>query len=250
MKLADLAHDLDEFLRVKDVRDSDLALNGLQVECGRDIATVAVAVDACQVVIDEAVARRADLLIVHHGLFWDGLQPLTGRPFRRLSTLVRNDLALYSAHLPLDVHPEVGNNAVLSRRLGIAVAGWWGEYQGAAIGTWGELDTGREELVARLGKVLGNAPRLLACGPTRTKRVGIVTGAGGSMIAEAKAFGLDTFITGEAKHHAYFDAEELGANVILAGHYATETVGVRALGEHLAGRHGLAWFFIDHPTGL
>lgn len=250
MKLSDLVSYLDDYLRVREVQDSELAFNGLQVEGGSDITQVVVAVDACQAVIDEAVKRHADLLIVHHGLFWDGPQPLTGREFRRLAPLVRNEIAVYSAHLPLDLHPDVGNNAVLSRLLGIPVGGWWGEYKGAPIGTWGVADLGRDELVHRVEKTLGIVPRLLACGPSSARRIGIVTGAGGSMIAEAKSAGIDTFITGEAKHHAYFDAEDLGINVILAGHYATETVGVRALAEHLANRFGLQWSFIDHPTGL
>ena len=250
MKLGDLVSYLDDYLRVREVQDSELAFNGLQLESGRDVKQVVVAVDACQAVIDEAVKRHADLLIVHHGLLWDGPQPLTGRAFRLLASLVHHEIAVYSAHLPLDVHPEVGNNAVLARLLGIPVSGWWGEYKGAPIGTWGESDIGRDELVGRIEKTLGVMPKLLACGPPRPRRIGIVTGAGGSMIAEAKAAGIDTFITGEAKHHAYFDAEDLGVNVILAGHYATETVGVRALAEHLATRFGLMWSFIDHPTGL
>ncbi len=250
MKLQDLVSYLDDYLRVREVQDSELAFNGLQVESGRDVTQFAVAVDACQSVIDEAVKRRAELLIVHHGLLWDGPQPFTGRAFRRIATLMRNEIAVYSAHLPLDLHPDVGNNAVLARLLGIPVTGWWGEYKGAPIGTFGDCDVSRDELTARIRKVLGAEPKLLACGPERARRVGIVTGAGGSMIAEAKAAGIDTFITGEAKHHAYFDAEDLGVNVVLAGHYATETVGIRALAEHLAARFGLPWSFIDHPTGL
>jgi len=250
MKLSELKRYLDEYLRVREVQDSELALNGLQVESGRDVSLIAFAVDACQAVIDEAVEKRADLLIVHHGLFWDGVQPMIGRTWRKIGTLIRHDLAVYSAHLPLDLHPEVGNNAVLARLLKTPVDGWWGEYKGALIGTWGDVDTTRDALGRKLADVLGAAPRLLPGGPERVRRIGIVTGAGGSMIAEAHAAGIDTFITGEAKHHAFFDAEELGVNVFLGGHYATETVGLRALAEHLEKRHGLRWVFIDHPTGL
>lgn len=251
MKLAELVRYLDEFLATRDIADSELALNGLQVDGGEEVESIAVAVDACQAVIDDAANRRANLLIVHHGLFWDGLQPVTGRTHRRLGALLRNGIALYSSHLPLDRHAEVGNNAQLARLLGMDVSGWWGEYQGAPIGVWGELRMGRDELRSRLGAALGTtAPMLMPFGPEATGRVGIVTGAGGSMIAEARAAGLDTFITGEAKHHAFFDAEELGLNVFLAGHYATETLGVKALGAHLAERFRLPWTFIDHPTGL
>ncbi len=250
MKLDELVAYLDDYLRVRATRDDALALNGLQVESRGEVELVAVAVDACQAVIDEAAVRRAGLLIVHHGLFWEGLRPVTGRTYRRLAALMRHDIAVYSAHLPLDRHPEVGNNAVLARLLGMEVRGWWGEYQGAALGVWGELDVTRDALGERIGEKIGGSPRLLPGGPLRARRVGIVTGAGGAMIAEAKAAGIDTFITGEGKHHAFFDAEELGVNVFFAGHYATETLGVKALAEHLAERFHLPWTFIDHPTGL
>jgi dinuclear metal center YbgI/SA1388 family protein len=250
MRLADVTTHLDEYLRVREVDDDPLALNGLQVDGGAEVARLAVAVDACQAVIDEAVTRKANLLIVHHGLFWSGVQPLTGRHYRRVATLTRHGIALYSAHLPLDLHPEVGNNVLLARLIGMEVRGWWGEYQGAAIGVRGELDLPRETLVERLTSALGSVPKLIPGGPARARRIGIISGAGGSMIEEAQRCGLDTFVTGEGKHHTFFDAEELGINVLYAGHYATETVGVKALGEHLGARFALPWSFIDHPTGL
>jgi dinuclear metal center YbgI/SA1388 family protein len=250
MRLADLVRWLDGYLRVRDIGDDAVALNGLQVENGGEVTRVAVAVDACQAVFDMAAAAKVDLLIVHHGLFWGGLEPITGRHHLRIATLLKHGIALYGAHIPLDVHPEVGNNAVLAGRLGMAVQGWWGEYRGAPIAVRGELDLPREALGARIAEVLRVQPKLLPGGPVRARQVGIVTGAGGSMIAEAKAAGLDTLITGEGKHHSYFDAEELGVNVFYAGHYATETVGVQALGARLAEQHGLPWSFLDHPTGL
>jgi len=250
MQLTELVRWLDDYLRIGDIRDDAAALNGLQVENAGTVARVAVAVDACQAVFDMAAASRADLLIVHHGLFWGGLEPITGRHHRRVATLLRHGIALYSAHLPLDVHPEVGNNAVLAGRLGMAVQGWWGEYQGMPIGVRGELDLPFAALGERVAELLRARPTLLPLGPARVRQVGIVTGAGGSLIGEAKAAGLDTLITGEGKHHSYFDAEELGVNVVYAGHYATETVGVQALGARLAAQHGLPWSFLDHPTGL
>ena len=250
MRLAELVAYLDTYLRVADTPDDRAAFNGLQVDGPAEISRIAVAVDACQATIDAAAAAGAQLLLVHHGLFWDGLGPITGRRHARLSSLIRHGIALYSAHLPLDLHPDVGNNAVLARQLGMEIRGWWGEYEGARIGVWGELDIDRRELGERLATAVSAAAKLLAGGPERCRRIGIVTGAAGSMIAEAAAEGLDTFITGEAKHHHFFDAEELRINVILGGHYATETVGVRALAEHLAGRYRLPWTFIDHPTGL
>lgn len=250
MRLEDLVAYLDDYLRVREVGDDPNALNGLQVENAGQVQHLAVAVDACQASIDLAAERGADLLIVHHGLYWGGLEPLVGRQFRRFGALVRHGIALYSAHIPLDRHPEVGNNVVLARQLGLEVRGWFGEHRGAPIGAWGELDLPREALVQRLGGVLGVTPRLLAGGPERARRVGVITGGAGSMIRQAKDAGLDTFITGEGQHWTYFDAEELGVNVVYAGHYATETVGVKALAEHLAERFQLPWSFIDHPTGL
>lgn len=250
MRLDDLVAYLDDYLRAKEVADYDRALNGLQVENSGQIHHVAVAVDACQAVIDRAAERGADALIVHHGLFWNGLEPVTGRVYRKLAALVRHDIAVYASHLPLDRHPQVGNNAVLARLLGMDVRGWWGEYRGAPIGVWGELDLTREGLAERIASALGTAPLIIAGGAPRVRRIGIVTGAGGSMIAEARQAGLDAFITGEGAHHTYFDAEELGVTVYYAGHYLTETVGVKALAEHVAERFQLPWSFIDHPTGL
>jgi len=250
VRLEDLVRYLDGYLRTSEVGDDPHALNGLQVDNGGEVQNVAVAVDACQAVIDQAAERGADLLIVHHGLFWGGLEPLVGRHFRRVSALVRHGIALYAAHIPLDRHPEVGNNVVLARKLGMEVRGWFGEYRGAPIGTWGELDLAREALCARLGEILNASVRLIAGGPERARRVGIITGGAGAMIAQAKAAELDSYITGEGQHWTFFDAEELGVNAFYAGHYATETVGVKALAEHIAERFQLPWSFIDHPTGL
>lgn len=250
MRLEDLVGYLDGYLRVPEVGDEPRALNGLQVENAGQVQHVAFAVDACQASIDQAAERGADLLIVHHGLYWSGLEPLVGRHFRRVAALVRHGIALYSAHIPLDRHPEVGNNAVLARKLGMEVRGWFGDYRGAPIGVWGELDLPREALVELVTKVLGPTPRLLPFGPDRARRVGIITGSAGSMIRQAKDAALDTFITGEGQHWTFFDAEELGVNVLYAGHYATETVGLAALAEHIAERFQLPWSFIDHPTGL
>jgi dinuclear metal center YbgI/SA1388 family protein len=250
VKLAELVAWLDTYLRVADTPDDRHAFNGLQVDGPPEVSRIAVAVDACQVVIDAAVAAGAQLLVVHHGLFWDGLGPVTGRRHKRLATLLRHDLALYSAHIPLDVHPDVGNNVLLARRLGIPVEGWWGSYEGRDIGVSGSLEIERDALGRRLADLTGAPVKVLPGGPARCHRIGVVSGAAGSMIADAQAAGIDTFITGEVKHHNYFDAEELGLNVILGGHYATETFGVKALAEQVAERYRLPWTFIDHPTGL
>jgi dinuclear metal center YbgI/SA1388 family protein len=250
VNLHELVGYLDGYLRVADVPDDPEAMNGLQVANGGDVTAVAVAVDACEAVITEAARQGADLLLVHHGLFWGPRGPVTGRAYRKLRRLIEAGIAVYSAHLPLDVHPEVGNNMVLARLLGVGVTGWWGAYMGAPIGVVGGLAVSRDEVGLRLQQQLGVTPRLIRGGPERTARVGVITGAGGSMIRQAHAAGIDTFVTGEGAHHTYFDAEELGVNVFYAGHYATETVGVKALAAHLADRFSLPWTFIDHPTGL
>lgn len=252
MRLDDLTRYLDDYLRLGDeVADPPEALNGLQVE-GRsgEVTRVAAAVDVCEATIEMAAEQHADLLLVHHGLFWGGPRPLVGPAYRRVAALIDSGVALYAAHIPLDRHPDVGNNAVLARLLGLEVRGDFGSYRGASIGVWGELDVHRDELTGKLGAILGAAPRLLPFGPERVRRVGVVTGAGGSLIPQAAAAGLDTYVTGEGQHWTYFDAEELRLNVFFAGHYATETVGVKSLAEHLSAKFSIPWVFLDHPTGL
>jgi len=250
MRLNELVAYLDEYLDIAGVKDWPGAVNGLQVENTGNVTRVAVAVDACQAVVDQAVAAGANLLLVHHGLYWGDTRPLTGRAWQKFRALLNADVAVYSAHLPLDMHPEVGNNVELARLLGLHLEGWWGEIEGKPAGVQGSLAIERTALTSRLTELLGAAPLLMPFGPERCRRVGIVTGAAGSMIAEARAAGCDTFITGEGPHHTFHDAEELGLNVLYAGHYATETLGVKALAAHLEQHHGLPWSFIDHPTGL
>ncbi len=251
MDLHELVSWLDDYLRVREVPDFPGALNGLQVESsGRPVRRVAAAVDAAEATIARALAGGADLVLVHHGLFWDGNQPVTGRRYRRLRPLLEADVALYAAHLPLDVHPEVGNNAVLARALGIEVRGSFGEHRGMPLGAWGELEIHREALCARLDELLGGRVRLLPGGPERIRRVGVITGGAGDEISAAIAAGLDAFVTGEGKHHHFFDATEGGINVLFGGHYATETWGVKALARRLEETHGIEWFFVDHPSGL
>ena len=242
---------LDGYLRIREVPDYPNAVNGLQVESSRtEVRRIAVGVDAAQHTIDAAVRLGADLLLVHHGLFWDGNQPVTARRYRRLKALMDADLPLYSAHLPLDVHPEVGNNAVLARELGVEIRGAFGDYKGFPVGVWGEIDIRREALCARLDGLLGGRVKLVPGGPERVRSVGVITGGAGDETSAAARMGLDAYVSGEGAHHNYFDAEEGGINLLLGGHYATETFGVRALGRHLEEKFGLEWTFIDHPTGL
>lgn len=255
--LAEVVAYLDEYLRVREVPDERNAVNGLQVENSGTVGNLVAAVDASQATIDGVAAgENPSLLLVHHGLFWEGNLPVTGRRYRRLANLIENDIALYAAHIPLDLHPEVGNNVVLAERLGVEVEGWFGDYKGRPIGVWGYAPSRwgtRDALVGELTHALGtlaSGARLIPGGPERVSRVGIITGGAGSMIAAAREAGLDTFVTGEGPHHTYFDATEWGINVVYAGHYATETLGVQALASHLADRFDLDWEFHDHPTGL
>lgn len=250
MRATELVEYLDTYLRIGDVPDSSRAWNGLQVEGTREVTRVGVAVDSGQRTLSDAVDRGCDFLIVHHGLFWDGGLPVVGRRYRRLRRLMDAGVWLYGAHIPLDVHPEVGNSVVLARALGVEVDGTFGDYDGVDIGVRGRLEIRREALAARLDELLGQSVRMLAGGVERIRTVGVITGAGGSMIGDAIAAGVDAFVTGEGAHHTWFDAMEGGINVYYGGHYATETWGVRALASHLAERFGVTHEFIDHPTGM
>lgn len=250
MRLFEAVDYLDQYLNTSGVPDYSAAWNGLQVEGTREVRKVGLAVDAVQATIERAVEGGADLLLVHHGLFWDGVQPITGRRCRRIKPLLESGVSLYSTHLPLDVHPEVGNNVVLARELGVALEGQFGDYKGMPLGVWGTLEIRREALAARLDQVLGCRVRLIAGGSERVRRVGIISGGAGSQISAAREAGLDAFITGEGNHHNYFDASEGEINLYFGGHYATEVWGVKALGRHMEEKLGVQTFFIDHPTGL
>jgi dinuclear metal center YbgI/SA1388 family protein len=252
VKLESLVQYVDEYLSVTGHPDYPGALNGLQVGGPDTVGRIAVAVDASEASITEAAARGADLMIVHHGLFWGGLRPLTGRDLRRVRALIENGIALYSCHLPLDGHAEVGNSALLARAIGLELDGRFAPYQGAEVGWHGRPDRSLDVagLVAAVEKALGGPVRAVPGGPPRIERVGVVTGGGASFIEEAARLGLDALVTGEGSHHSYFDAMELGVHLLLGGHYATETFGVRALGAHLAERFGIDFDFVDQPTGL
>lgn len=250
--LATLTEYLDEYLRIKEVPDEPNAVNGLQVgNRSGEVNRIVAAVDATMDTIAGAQAPRT-LILVHHGLFWDGNIPVTGRRYRRLAGLIEHDVALYAAHIPLDAHPDIGNNHVLARALGLTGIESFDTYRGAPIGVQGLLEPALERtaLVERVVRVIGGTPRVIAGGPARCRRVGVITGGAGGRIGTAAVTGLDTYITGEGAHHTYFDAIEFGVNAIFAGHYATETVGVKALAEHLSLKYGIPWEFHDHPTGM
>lgn len=241
---------LDSYLKLREIPDYDGAVNGLQVENSGIVSRVVAAVDASLESITAAARTPGSLLVVHHGLFWDGNQPVTARRYRRLKAAFAGDVAVYSAHLPLDVHPEVGNNHLLARLIGLAVTGPFGRYKELDVGLHGILEKDREMLTRELSERLGAPARLIPGGPVRTKRVALITGGAGSSVVEAAALGCDTYITGEGAHHTWFDAMEGGVNLIYAGHWASETLGVKALAEKVATQFGVPWEFHAQPTGL
>jgi dinuclear metal center YbgI/SA1388 family protein len=240
----------DHYLRVQEIGDWPNALNGLQIENSGRVTKIGAAVDVSTSVLIEAAKKDIDLLIVHHGLFWPGLQPVTGALRRQLKLAFENDIALYSAHLPLDIRPQIGNNAQLARFLGIRSTQSFLEERGQPIGLKARASLRRQDLAQKLRKTLGGPVKAFNFGPKKTNQIGIVTGAAGSEIYRVAQEKIDTFITGEAPHWAAVAAEELGMNLLLGGHYATETFGVKALAAHLSKRFKLPWKFLDFATGL
>lgn len=242
---------VDTYLRIAELEDYPGAMNGLQLENRGRIEKVGAATDASLATIQAAAGAGCQLLLVHHGLFWGDVLPIVGRVYRRMRALFDADLAVYSAHLPLDAHPEVGNNILLLKALGLELDGRFGQAGSIdGLGVWAAREMSRDDLLGRVHHACGSAPHLIPGGPERVHRVGIITGGGGSMIAQAAEARMDTLITGEGQHHTYHEAMELGLNVIYAGHYATETFGVKALAAKLAQRFVVEWEFLDAPTGL
>jgi dinuclear metal center YbgI/SA1388 family protein len=222
----------------------------LQAENHGRVTKIAAAVDATRATVRKAAAAGADLLLVHHGLFWGKTQPWTGPRYDLIRLLIENDIAVYSAHLPLDAHRRLGNNALLCAALGLRRLKPFFPAKGQLIGLRGKADLARSSLIRRLEGATGAQVKLLPGGPERCHQIGIVTGGAGAELAVAAAAGVDTFITGEGPHWTYAQAEDMGVNVLYAGHYATETFGVRALAAHLSRKFRIPWIFVDHPTGL
>ena len=254
--LAQLAEYLDATLEIATIADYPNAFNGVQLANLGDIERVACAVDFCGATIDGTIAAGARLLLVHHGMFWGGVQPITGTRHRNLWTLVTHDVAVYAAHLPLDLHPRLGNNAMLARRLGLEPIGGFDAFHGRDVGVRGTSDIETAALVDAARGLAEECGGQLVATPFakgRTTRTwGVCTGAGASSssLRDASALGLDTLIVGEGPHHTAVEARERGIVVLYAGHYATETLGVRAVGAELERQFGVTSTFIDAPTGL
>jgi dinuclear metal center YbgI/SA1388 family protein len=248
--LSEISAFIDALLDIQNVPDWPNALNGLQLANLGEVASIGAAVDAGEPALRKAAEAGVDLLIVHHGLFWSGLQPLTGPAFRKFSLAIHRGIAVYSAHLPLDIHPTLGNNIRLAEAIGITSPEPFFFEKGNFLGLKAAVSMPVADLAARVEKAVAGPVKVIRGGPAEVASVGIVTGGAGGEIARAAAEGVDTFITGEAPHWAAVAAEELGVNLLLAGHYATETFGVKALAARVADKFGLPWQFIDHPTGL
>jgi len=242
-----------DLLEIDALAKIDNSLNGIQVgRRGDEIKLVAFAVDACAEAIRRAAAAGAQVLFVHHGLFWGGNARLEGPLLERVRLLLERDLALYACHLPLDKHAEVGNNAVLARMLGLKEARSFGPYHGVELGFAGALDPpiGLDEAVRRILPD-GSRPLTLIPGSrTEIRSAAVVSGGAADNAFDALAAGIDLFVTGESSHDVYHSMIESGAAFLAAGHYATETWGVKAVAERLGREMGVATVFIDLPTGL
>jgi dinuclear metal center YbgI/SA1388 family protein len=245
-----LVRHCDRLLQPEQFNDWPGAANGLQVENSGRVRRLAAAVDATLTTVQMAVDAGADLLLAHHGLFWNPTTPWTGPRYRLLRLLLDHDLAVYSAHLPLDAHPRLGNNALLAAALGFRRTEPFFLAREAHLGVRVNTRLKRDTLRDRVAAAVNGPVTVLPAGPEVCRKVGIVSGGAGDELRQAAAEGVDTFITGEGPHWTFPLAEELGLNVLYAGHYATETFGVKALAQHLAGKFRLPWVFLDHPSGL
>lgn len=242
----ELVNYLDQ--RLTPERFRDYAPNGLQVEGCEQVSRIVTGVTASQALIDAAVAWSADAILVHHGYFWKGENPcITGMKQRRIKTLLQHDINLLGYHLPLDAHPDIGNNAVLAGLLGITVTGGLEEGNPLSIGITGKLDVpmSLQELGDRISQVLNRAPMLIAGGEHRITTIGLCTGGAQGYIDKAIDLGLDAYLSGEISEPTVHSARENGVHYIAAGHHATERFGAKALGEELAQTFGIEQMFVD-----
>lgn len=249
--LSTLIARLDDVLRPDAF--TDYGPNGLQVPGASEADTVATGVSASVELFERAAAEGAQLVLVHHGLFWGEPMAIDAGLHRRLKPLFAHDLALAAYHLPLDGHLEVGNNALIARGLGCEGIAPFAEHKGATIGVAARFageGIAADELVRRVGALTGREPLHLAFGPGRVRSLGIVSGGGSSYLGDAIAAGLDAFVTGEPVERVMTQAREAGVHFLAAGHYATETFGVRRLGELLAEEFGVRHVFLDDPNPI
>jgi dinuclear metal center YbgI/SA1388 family protein len=243
----DYLNTLFDVIRIKD--DSH---NGVQIQPPVEIGTVAFAVDAAMASFERAAEEDADLLVVHHGLFWRNVERVVDQHYHRLKFMLENEIGLYAMHLPLDAHPEVGNNRQLADIAGADDVEPFALEEGVEIGFIANFDVpvSREDLTAHLDRQLDTSCHVLPFGPEEISRLGIVSGGGADFLSDAIAADCDAFLTGEAEHIMYHVARERGINVLAGGHYATETVGLKAVKRVMDNDLDVRTVFIDHPTGL
>lgn len=249
--LQDITQLLDSTLRIREIKDAPVALNGLQVENNGTVTKVALAVDGSQKTIDDAIAAGADMLILHHGIYWCGLRPMTGWFKKKIETCLQHNLAVYGAHLPLDLHPQLGNNAGIARELGLTDCTPEVDYHGTLIGVAGHFDGTVAELRAKFARITGsNITGHVQQETAPAGRVAVCSGGAGDVIYQMHDKGYTTYLTGEENHWVVNAAQDMGINILFAGHYATETFGVKSLGKLIEERFGLPTIFIDNPTGM
>ena len=250
--LIDIVKELDSLLEPE--RFADYCPNGLQVPGKSEVQTVATGVSAHLKLFELARAAGADLLVVHHGLFWgSGPIALDAVLKRRLALLFDSDISLVAYHLPLDAHPEMGNNALLGRALGARQLQPFAHHRGQPIGFIAQFDEDgvlAGDLFARTAELTEREPLIFDHGPPVVRKLAIVSGGGTEFLAEAAAAGAEAFLTGEPTERAMAEAKETSIHYIAAGHYATETFGVKRLGEHLAARFGLRHVFLEVPNPI
>ncbi|HDS09221.1 MAG TPA: Nif3-like dinuclear metal center hexameric protein [Firmicutes bacterium] len=250
MDLKSLTGYLDTYLKIAEISDS--SQNGLQVEMSGPVKRLGLAVDASEAAFRMGKKKKVDLIIVHHGLFWGKPFTVTDLYYNRISLLIKNNIGLYASHLPLDMHPEVGNNVQIARLLNLSKIKEFGEYHGNYIGVTGFLEKALcfSDFMKLLIKTFKSGFNSMPFGKKRIRKVGIVSGGGSSMIRDAVLEDADVFITGEVSHGNFHSVKEYKINLVTGGHYFTETFGVKSLGEHLRKKFGLQIQFLDIPTGL
>ncbi|HUF65525.1 MAG TPA: Nif3-like dinuclear metal center hexameric protein [Gemmatimonadaceae bacterium] len=255
-RLSGVVQHLDELLGTSGIPDYPGAINGLQFGNSGVVTKVAAAVDFSSRVVDSAVAAGCNLLLVHHGMFWSGPGPIVGEGFVRIRKLVEHDVAVYASHLPLDLHPRLGNNALLAAELGLVPSAGFARFQTLSIGVRGEADVATDALASKAAAFAQAHGGTLRTTPIpaghRTRRWAMCTGSGASAdtLREAAELGIDTLIVGEGAHWTAVHAADTGLVILYAGHYATETLGVRALAQHVSDEFSIPWTFLQHPTGL
>lgn len=250
-RLSEIVEFCDHHTRQKTIKDFPGAHNGLQIENNGVVTKIAAAVDAGQIPFEKTIEAKADFLICHHGVFWNALAPLTGNHYKKVKTAIDANLAVYSSHLPLDCHPEIGNNALLAKAIGLKKTSHFLSYEGTDIATiTAGLKGGRKELAQKLQALFPNTYQAIEYGSEQPERIAILTGSGQSAVDQLRANQIDTLVTGELRQHHFNMAQELELNLYPCGHYATEVFGVKALAEKVSQHFKIDWCFIETSCRL